>query len=1151
MGQDVHVGCKISNVAALAASTIVHCQLSIVNFSGFAITSINKTIGTVFKLCAAAALLPAIAIAINAQEAKQGAEAKEQQGAKGQEEKVGPQPNSGTAPQEANKPRKNGIKPIKDDPEARAVWKESYSGTPTVEYLDYKNKVGKQEVEKWGHMIPGTRAFRPYAPPPAADGLDKAAIPPAQWLSKGPLDGAALQNDARDPNISDTGRPTAILLHPNNANIIYVGFSGGGLWRSANADLATDNDWVWECMTDGLPSGGSHTSVGGAAFKDGDPNTIYLSLGDWARYSGGAPGVGFFISADAGATWAQGGTLGQGDNQATSTKAIISLPNNIILVSTNVGMYRSTNGGSSFALVSSGGMGATRVWDIVRLGSGRLVATYDNDGGKIAWSDDSGQTWTQAAITSAPANLGRISICAANGADNNSIMMYGLYEQTDNSMFPKSILRSANGGETWSPVNDISTLYHANNDDDEGDGGQAAYNQMIAVNPDNADQVFIGTNLSLHRSVNAATGTPTFAQFTSWLGQRYQYMHADKHLGVWTPPGRRQALYLATDGGISIIRDPGIDPIPNQDNDDLFLSRPEIIDHRRNRGLPTHLVYKIGSTNATMPANARDKVIIGTQDNGTLLRKNTATEFYDFVLGGDGFGCLIHPYNGNLMLGSAYFSEIYRTANGGAAPNDWDSAKEGINTSDPGGTPFNTPLILDMADPAGNRVYTYTNRFPYVSDNFGERWRKLFDVQGTAWEGTWNTSVFNIRGMEASPLVEGLIGIVSLASVTISKDGGKTWTGRNLSGSGSGAAELMLEMSCIGFDTKDPNIIYAGSAGNSFNNHLVKSTDGGDTWLTIDGSRANPNGFPYGSPVHVIKVDPLDNQVVYIGTDYGVYFSANQGTTWSRYGHGLPMVQVRDLYVAPDGSYMRAATHGRGVWEMEGITSGYAPVISSHPANRVIAVGQSATFGAVAIGIPAPTVQWQVSVNGGSSWSNISGATNSTYAATFTGADNGKRFRILAANSFGSTPSNAATLTVQAAPQAGIAIVDPPGWMLTGRTATFRANVVGLGSGAVTWSSSAGAIDPATGQFTAPPTAQNVIITATSVQMPTLRAEIQVMVTSRNADFDGNARTNPQLLNFANAFGSTARADLDMYDLNDDGKINDVDAWILFRAMGW
>ncbi|MDR1841545.1 MAG: Ig-like domain-containing protein [Holophagales bacterium] len=986
----------------------------------------------------------------------------------------------------------------KDDPFGRREWFREWFGPTSNEYLDYKTKVGEQEIEKWGHIIPGTHKYYKRFSPASA-----RAPMPNRWFSIGPFDGSSLQNSTRDPNVTDTGRPTVILPHPYNADILYVGFAGGGLWRCQNADLATNDPWVWAPMTDGLPSGGN-TALGAAAFKHDDPNTIYISLGDMMPASaphGTAEGRGFYISTNGGETWERGGGLGD----CNMTKTIVSLPGNVVLVAGNFGLFRSTDGGITFTRVQSGplqdGTGVSysgaayppnayaTAWDILKLNNGRLVLTYQFcdqgygvfGGGGIAWSEDNGATWTKAAVgngtVAAPARgFGRIAIAASGDT------LYGLYQIGDvpdnYGDFPTILLKSTDGGKNW-VTNNAASLFQGNYG---GDGGQAGYNHMIAVDPENPDVVFVGTNLAVYRSIN---GGANFSQFTSWLGRTYQYTHADMHVGAWTPPGRPKALYMATDGGLSIFRQPNINPIPTGSSN-LFMSNPEIIDHRRNRGLATHLIYNLGSTNADTPAGSRDRVIIGTQDNGTLLRKNTETNFYDYVIGGDGFGCLIHPLNGNLMLGSVYNCSIRRSTNGGAS---FVTSTSGISGAGGSGAPFYTRLIPELADPTGNRVYTFTNTVPYVSNNFGQSWTALTTTTASGWPGG------AIRTMGASPLAQNLVGVTFEATVdavqnlrgrvAISDNGGQTWRVHN------GFPNCGGSMGDVAFDTQDPNIMYvasvrpgawnlAGVTNGHLFNHLWKSLDGGYTWTAIDGTLENPNGIPFGVPIHTVKVDPLNNQIVYAGTEYGLYYTANQGGVWERFGQDLPLVPVRDIYIAPDGSYMRVGTHGRGVWEIQGPSATYPPQFIVQPQNVKIYEG-NATFSAEAEGAPSPAYRWQVSANG-STWSDIANATDKTYTGTFTVADSGKRFRAIATNSSGSAVSDAATLTVS--PAISVAVSPATTTLRTGASQTFTAAVTGgHGNKDVAWTASV-VIAPNGSQciYTAPGEPGTYTIMATSVE---------------------------------------------------------------------
>jgi len=540
-------------------------------------------------------------------------------------------------------------KTLKDDAHAREKWFAKWFGPIAPGYLSHRQEVAEQEIQKWGSKIPGTPAH--YARVKSSSANDGAGAAESVFRNIGPLNGFG-QNTVKDLNVIDTGRITVILPHPTNARLLYVGYAGGGLWRCKNADPASDQDWVWESLTDGLPSGGAtgNISIGSAAFKPEDPNTIYLSLGDplW----GTAEGRGFYISRDGGDTWTRGGTLGD----TSRTKTVLALPGSIVLVAGNTGIYRSTDGGLSFQLDKPQDLlppdnSWYTGWDILKLDNGDLVASvtyfywlwqdgwHPVSGSAILYSTNNGATWATAARnTPFPAsNIGRMSL-AANGKT-----LYCLFEDRSQSSFRKGLLKSTDYGRTWS-YQEAPTLFSYA----DGDGGQQGYNHMIAVDPDDPNTVFVGTNLCVYRSKD---GGQTFEAMTHWVAHGRMYTHADVHTAAWAK-SEPKTLYLGTDGGLTIFRQPNIESIPKSNGP--MMTDPAIIDNRRNKNISTQLVYNIACTTAETPLGSRSRVMAGFQDLGTRLRleSGVATGTFNGVIGGDGFGCLIHAHNGNLMLGS-------------------------------------------------------------------------------------------------------------------------------------------------------------------------------------------------------------------------------------------------------------------------------------------------------------------------------------------------------------------------------------------------------------------------------------------------------------------------------------------------------------------
>jgi hypothetical protein len=300
---------------------------------------------------------------------------------------------------------------------------------------------------------------------------------------------------------------------------------------------------------------------------------------------------------------------------------------------------------------------------------------------------------------------------------------------------------------------------------------------------------------------------------------------------------------------------------------------------------------------------------MGLQDNGTRVRQNEGTGLqnsgtFEDGIGGDGFGTVFHPTNGDQVLGTLYYTRVYRSTDGGTT---FGNASSGISESNNSGTAPFAPTLALGATSEPDTVYTWVYDKVYKSSNFATNWTAM-GMTG------YDTAGRDIRNVGASPSNPSAVAIVtSGGSGYTTYNGGATWT------EFGSVPNHNLNMSFVSFDPATPTTLYAASsaANSSSNSHLWKSTNSGASWTAIDVS----NGFPFGIPVHVVKPDPATPGTVLAGTDFGVYRSDNGGATWSRYGQGLPMVAVRDLYLAPDGSFVRAATYGRGVWEIS------APVI--------------------------------------------------------------------------------------------------------------------------------------------------------------------------------------------------------------------------------
>jgi photosystem II stability/assembly factor-like uncharacterized protein len=428
---------------------------------------------------------------------------------------------------------------------------------------------------------------------------------------------------------------------------------------------------------------------------------------------------------------------------------------------------------------------------------------------------------------------------------------------------------------------------------------QGEYNQMLAVDPDAPSHIFAGGFYPLRSMDGGMTWEP--------LGSAAPMMHPDLHTAAWSRAGKK-ALFIGHDGGLSVLSDP------------WATLGQGLIDSSHNRGLVTDLVYQVSGTMAPAPPDARDRVAIGLQDNGCLERRGTPlgqSGKFDEVEGGDGFYVLYHPMDGRLLLCGM---------NGVIAP-----IKDGaLNGTEFRGAQGMSPLFPDPSDPSGNSVYTLSYDGVIKSTDFGQSWTTL--------PRNGIPAGVLIFSLVASPVPGGPLLITTDQSGYRSIDGGQNWSAFPNPQGANGLA--------FGGRT-----LYAWiTQTQTQNRHVWRSLDLGDTWTPID-----RNGLP-PLPVWQIVPDPKDSSVLWAATDVGVYRSADGGGSWSRFGAGLPWIAVRSLYVAADGSVLRAGTYGRGVWEAELPKPGLNLQIS--PARQTAAAGSTVTYAIAAdvTGTIAPIV---------------------------------------------------------------------------------------------------------------------------------------------------------------------------------------------------
>jgi len=766
-------------------------------------------------------------------------------------------------------------RPETDDATKRRDFRREWFETPvTPNFLKFLNNAAARERARNGKLLPDpSSGSAPSDGAATTDAVTAAAVTGTTWTNLGPTRASFIKNGSSTLNKTDSGRVVEIVPDPTNAEILYVAMSGGGVWKTTNALSASQPTWT--PLTESLGS----LSSGALALDPANPSTLYLGLGD----SFDGTGIGFTKSLDGGTTWGPIIYLGA---STKITEIKVATNSTTILVATDKGLFRSVDAGENFApiTIATGSTEAPYAWSIawgggtnyaLSLEAKPSVTTGTTDG--QAWfTTNDGATWTRATGMTKTTGIGRLTV-ASSPLNRNVMYAEAAIPNSSASTDLADFFRSTNGGQTWTAMSATARKVRYTNQNTESANpssllnGQGWYNQLVIPSKDDQGTVFFGGALLLTRATSAL-GNPAYTQMTNWLAQfSLPYVHADFHAGAYDRAGN---LYVGSDGGIFMSADNGA-----------------TWTDKYNIGIAAHLLYSVGSSESAPSA-----IIGGLQDNGTRVRDGSTSTFNQ-TLGGDGFGANVHSGNGSLMLGSLYNTRIYKSTNGGST---FVSASSGITESNTASAPFVTQIVPWAGAADGNTVFTHVNLKVYKSTNYAASWTAL----GTG--GFLTTG--SLRNIGVAKSNGNVIGAVASGGrVYLTNTGGTSWVQTTaLPNNG-------LSLSYISFDTTNSNTVYVASvAPDSTKNHLWKSTDFGATWTALDVN----NGLPAGVPVNTIVNDPTAATTLYAGTHLGVYRSLDSGGTWERFGAGMPLVNVTDFYISPSSNRMRAATFGRGFWEL-------------------------------------------------------------------------------------------------------------------------------------------------------------------------------------------------------------------------------------------
>jgi photosystem II stability/assembly factor-like uncharacterized protein len=685
---------------------------------------------------------------------------------------------------------------------------------------------------------------------------------------------------------------------------LFAGSASGGVWKS------TDGGTTFKPVFDEQPV----QSIGAIAVDPSNHKNLWVGSGEtWTRNSVSI-GNGIYKSTDGGETWTFAGLP---DSERISRIVVdprssdtiqACVPGRLWSDSTERGLYRSADGGKSWQLTLKGANASTgcgdvamqpgnpdvllaSLWDFRRRGwtyrsGGENPKAVSGSG--LYRSADGGKTWTE--LTGATHNglpakpYGRIAIAFAPSEPRT---VYAFIESTDSGLFI-----SHDAGATWER-GDKSTwmvwrpFYFAN----------------LIVDPKDAKRVF-KTDGTL---ILSEDGGKSFASIGGFVG-----MHGDVH-DVFIDPNNSQHVFAGDDGGLWISYD-GANKWWKTDN------------------LPVSQFYHVSVDNLD-PYH----VYGGLQDNAAWVGDSAypggiTSSRWENMFGGDGFFTYADPSDENY---------VYAEAQGGALGRVNRHTHETRDIQPRLGAQdlrrfkklrfnWNTPLALSPHDPA--TIYIGA-QFLFRSRDQGQSWERISpdlttdDPQKQRQEESGGVTVDNsvaemhttIFSISESPHAAGLIWVgTDDGNLQLTRDGGQHWSNvvANVHGLPKNSWVNWVQASSFAAGTA-----YAAFDRHTFGDmtpYVYVTTDYGKTWTPLVSPKDSKGVRGYA---HVIKEDSVDSQLLFLGTELGLWVSVDGGAHWAQFKGGhLPAVAVRDLAIQPRDSDLVLATHGRGIWIVDDIT---------------------------------------------------------------------------------------------------------------------------------------------------------------------------------------------------------------------------------------
>lgn len=748
---------------------------------------------------------------------------------------------------------------------AATIAEKRANGEPVKETKDYHFYRWKWHAESHtdqnGYLVPSTKNYEEWKKyyGTVANKTTAASTTSANWSFQGPTTSTG--------GYAGIGRINSIAFHPTDPNQLWVASAGGGAWRTTN------NGSSWTSMSHMLPVLG----VSDIDINPNNPNIIYMCTGD--RDASDTYSIGVMKSSNGGVTWDTTG-LKWAVTQSRLTNALVinRVNTNTLTVATSDGIYQSTNAGTKFTRVQTGNFK-----DIVYHPTDTNIM-YAVGSALYYRSANGGKTWTN--LSSTFSGLGRIAIAVtpANIAivklvvSNTSNGLAGIYNSTDTGKTFTSIYAASGSGCTG---NILVGAMSGN-----GCGGQGWYDLCIAINPNNANEVFVG-GVNTWRSTN---GGSSWAIATQWWSQLpgVATVHADKHF-LGFHPSVSGRLLEGNDGGIY-----------RTDNTSSTIWTD------MTNGMGITQFYR----NAVSPD--RNFQLAGAQDNGT---KGFRSPTWVDENGGDGMDCQIDFTDSTTYYTSTQYGNIDRHS-----PTWGDDQISNNIVGKPTNGAWITPFIINPHNPA-EIIAGY--RHLYASNDRGDSWISISgsalnasrDVHKLAMTPADNKTLYAITAFSGSDTAKVYYTYAYSASTPTTFN--------------TIVTPYRNAPTDIKVDPKKKDKFWLTFGG--YGSPQVVQYDAG-VWTSYN------TGLP-NVPVHCMEIDSA-TQFKYIGTDIGVYHWDTTTRQWEVFNNSnaMPSIEVTDLGINYKSKELWASTYGRGLWKSKLQVYPGAPVDTTDTTTHVVTI---------------------------------------------------------------------------------------------------------------------------------------------------------------------------------------------------------------------